>query len=400
MIDLTKEYGVFKTLCSNNCYNSLAKTLSSELSTRATLPTIKRLTNKNMKYGHMGQLVIKDGICYSTFIQNTGDDGEQPYSETSEVVLAIFDVDRATSEDFVPENDVNVIRLGGKGDSFAGFKATSIFKDNSMCLCGDDIYITFTFECEDGKAHMFSVRYNIPTGELLDDCFVKLIYNGEEYDFTDATLNLIYRDKGLAENALSLIELVSHWSEYKGEYYGTGITIGKASNGFIVKTADFKTMTLVDAVPFNNDGMAEIASYIKGDKLFVACRQDYGIPYLLLSFYDLKENKWSDYYRFPDGNVRPWFFEWKGELYLLNTVDEFVRRYTNISKVTTNFYLYNRTPVETVATLKDCGSYMAIAEHDGRLFYVCSKDTVSFGEMKLILKNDEEVNGRLAELFS
>jgi hypothetical protein len=43
---------------------------------------------------------------------------------------------------------------------------------------------------------------------------------------------------------------------------------------------------------------------------------------------------------------------------------------------------------------------MAIAEHDGRLFYVCSKDTVSFGEMKLILKNDEEVNGRLAELFS
>ena len=60
MIDLTKEYGVFKTLCSNNCYNSLAKTLSSELSTRATLPTIKRLTNNNMKYGHMGQLVIKN----------------------------------------------------------------------------------------------------------------------------------------------------------------------------------------------------------------------------------------------------------------------------------------------------------------------------------------------------
>ena len=400
MPDLTKGYGIFKELCSENCYNGFSKAVSSAISTRDTLATIKRITKSNIKYAHMGQLVIKDGICYSTFIQNIGDDGEQPYSETSEVVLAVFSIEKATSDGFVPDNDVKITRIGGKGDSFAGYKATSIFKDNSMCLCGDDIYITFTFECNDGKAHMFSLRYSIPDDKFYDESFVKLIYKDDEYDFTDATLNIVYRDKGLPENALSLIELVSSWSEYNGEYYATGITIGKASNGFIVKTRDFKTMTLVDAVPFNNDGIAEIASYIKGDKLYVACRQDYGIPYLLLSFYDLKENKWGDYYRLPDGNVRPWFFEWKGELYLLNTVDEYFRRYTNISRVTTNFYLSNKTPVQTVVTLKDCGSYMAIAEHDGRLFYVCSKDTVSFGEMKLVIKNDEEVNGRLAELFS
>lgn len=399
MPDLTKEYGIFKELCSENCFNSLSRAVSSQLSTAATLPTLKRITHSNIKYAHMGQLVIKDGICYSTFIQNTGDDGEQPYSETSEVVLAVFSLEKATSDSFLPDEDVKITRLGGKGDSFAGYKATSIFKDNSMCLCGDDIYITFTFECEDGKAHMFSVRYNIPTDSLLDDAFVKLVYNNEEYDFTDETLNLVYRDKGLPENALSLIELVSSWSEYNGEYYATGITIGKASNGFIVKTKDFKTMTLVDAVPFNNDGIAEIASLIKGDKLYVACRQDYGIPYLLLSFYDLKENRWGDYYRVPDGNVRPWFFEWKGELYLLNTVDEFVRRHTNISKVTTNFYLSNKTPVETALTLKDCGSYYAVAESGGRLYYVCSRNTLSFGEMKLDIRTPEEVNSRLVGLL-
>ena len=68
-------YGIFKQLMGDNHYVSLAKSLNSAVSTKKTLATMKRITKKEIVYSHMGQLVIKDRICYSTFLQNTGSDG-------------------------------------------------------------------------------------------------------------------------------------------------------------------------------------------------------------------------------------------------------------------------------------------------------------------------------------
>ena len=119
------------------------------------------------------------------------------------------------------------------------------------------------------------------TGRLPED---KYEFEGKTYDFSDETINILYRAKGLPARAQGLIELVSAWSEYNGEYYATGVTIGGPNNGFVVKTADFCTMTLVDAVPFNDMGDAEIASCVFADRLYVACRQAYGHPYLYLSY--------------------------------------------------------------------------------------------------------------------
>ena len=45
--------------------------------------------------------------------------------------------------------------------------------------------------------------------------------------------------------------------------------------------------------------------------------------------------KWNPHYKIADGNVRPWFFEYKNALYLLNTTQERERRYTNISRIRT-----------------------------------------------------------------
>lgn len=58
---LPDDYGVFKQFCSNNHYVSLAKTLSSAVSTRDTAATMKRITHASNTYGHMGQLLIRDG---------------------------------------------------------------------------------------------------------------------------------------------------------------------------------------------------------------------------------------------------------------------------------------------------------------------------------------------------
>lgn len=398
-----ENHGIYRQLLADNHYVSLTKALNSAVSTKKTLATMKRITKKEILYSHMGQLVIKDGICYSTFLQNTGDDGEGHSSTTSGVVLAIFRLDRVMSDDFCVDNDVEYYPVGKKGDVCAGYKANSIFKDNSMCLVGDKLYVCFSFVTEEDKAYIFSKTFDINTKNWIDESVVTLRYNDKDYMFTDETLNIIYGDKGVNQSAKSLIELVSQWSEYKGEYYATGLTIQGINNGVIVKTRDFKTMELVDIVPFNDQGCAEIASYIYKDMLFVGCRQFYGVPYMYVGVMDLPTLTWKHHYKIPDANSRPWFFEYQNELYLINTIEEKYRRYCNISRVRTvddanPIYKY-RTPVETVATLRECGMYWGMAEYDGEVYFVCSKNTESFGKLCLELHNPDEVNEKFIELF-
>lgn len=399
-----ENYGIFKHLCTENAYTSLTKTLNSTFITTETQKTIKRITKSNIQYAHMGQLVIKDGICYATFIQNPGDDGEEHDSSTSGIILAVFSLEQAMSENFDAEKDIVYYPIGGKGDICAGYKAKSIFKDNSMCLIGKQLYICFSFITEDDTSHIFCKTFDISTNSWIRESKIVLRYKNQDYDFSDTSLNIIYRDKGLEPRALGLIELVSAWSEYNGEYYATGITIETPNNGFVVKTSDFCTMELVDVIPFNDMGTAEVASYVYKDRLFVACRQDYGIPYIYLGALNLKTMLWEEYSKIPDGNSRPWFFEYKGELYLLHTVEEMERRYTNVSSVRVldssyKFY-FEQHPIEVMATIKNCGFYYATAEYKGEIYYIATKDTESFGKLCLRFFDEDEVNQKLLNLFA
>lgn len=397
-------YGTFKHIATENYYVALSKCLNSAVCTEETQKTIKRITVKSIKYAHMGQLVIHEGICYASFIQNPGDDGEGHSSTTSGIVLAVFSLERIMSDDFDSERDIVFYPIGSKGDLCAGYRACSIFKDNSMCLVGDQLYICFSFIAEDNRSHIFRKVFDISQRIWKDEVLTVLQYKEQTYDFSDHSLNIIYEDKGIAPRAKGLIELVSAWNEYHGEYYATGVTIDGPNNGFVVKTSDFQTMTLVDIVPFNDMGTAEIASYIYKDKLFVACRQDYGIPYLYLGFMDLKTGEWKQYYKVPDGNSRPWFFEYNHELYLLHTIEELNRRYTNISRIRTLDTAYNffndRIPVEIMATIKDCGSYFATAVYNNEIYFVATKDTESFGRLSMHFHDPDSVNRKLARLFS
>ena len=397
------EYGIFKQLANDNHYLSLTKCLNSARCTRETSKTLKRITVPAVRYAHMGQLVIHHGICYTTFLQNFGDDGEEHGSTTSGVVLAVFALDGIMSEAFELERDIEFYPIGKKGDTCAGYVAASIFKDNSMCLVGNILHICFSFTTEDGSSRIFRKSFDIEKKIWVDEALIVLSYKGEHFPFSDISINTVYEDKGLLPRAKGLIELVSQWSEYQGEYYATGITIDGANNGFVVKTVDFCTMTLVDVIPFNDMGTAEVGSYIYRDKLFVACRQDYGIPYLYLGYLDLKTNEWKHFYKLPDGNCRPWFFEHQDRLYLIYSPDEKERRYTNIARIRTEDSGYaffdERIPVEIMATVKNCGFYWATAKEGDAMYFVCTHNTESFGKLSLDFYDEELVNERLLELF-
>lgn len=131
--------------------------------------------------------------------------------------------------------------------------------------------------------------------------------------------------------------------------------------------------------PFNQDGMAEISSIIKGGKLYVACRQNYGIFKLLLSYYDLRKGTWGPVTEITDGNSRPWFFIRKGKLYLMNTPDK-PRKYIDISELGMD---RDSITVSKVAGLQDCGYYYATATYRGRMYMVVTHNTESFGPLDI-----------------
>ena len=134
--------------------------------------------------------------------------------------------------------------------------------------------------------------------------------------------------------------------------------------------------------------------------MYVACRQNYGLPYLLLNFYDLQNSTWGTPYRIQDGNVRPWFYKKDGALYLINTIEEYYRRYTNISNVLTSGYLGSSAPIKTIATLYNCGSYIATSEYDGNTYYVCTYNgTIYFGKLDVIQYNETAINNKLLKLL-
>lgn len=402
---MDKFYGIFKRLATENHYTDLTKSLNSAATTRDTKATMKPLTRAEIKYAHMGQLVIKDDICYTTFIQNPGDDGEQLYSQTSEIVLAVFSLEKALAPDFIPEQDITYYPIGGIGHTCAGHTAKSICKCNSMCLIEDEIYICFCFQTEDDHFQLFRIVFDILTGTFGKETTVKMAYRDKVYLFDADTTNFIYETEGRKNAENYIVEVVSRWSEYNGEFYATYL-IGSSTtnNGIVIKTKDFETMEFVDTIPNNELGSAEASSYIYKDVLYVACRQDYFHPFMVLNAYDLKNGKWYDPNYFEDGTCRPWFFEKDGDLYLINTTEEYMRRYANISRIVIKpQWKLAGVTIDTIATLYDCGFYFAVTEYKGKLYFVASggieHHIIRFGELKLAQYDIASVNDKLLSLF-
>lgn len=254
-----------------------------------------------------------------------------------------------------------------------------------MCMEGNTIHMTFQFLPEtDGIAHLYKIDYNVRTGRFSgeEECFIS--YKGVVEPFTiKAVGRIIESEGGVAPQVKdNILELVSQWSRYKGWWYGTLACAGKTgSNGLVVRTRDFKIMEYVAMPPFNKDGMAEMSSIIRDGKLVVACRQNYGIFELLLSCYDLRKGAWGPVTTIVDGNSRPWFFERRGRLYLMNTPDK-PRKYIDISELDLTGGPDGSIAVSKVATLEDCGYYYATAEYKGQMYMVVTQNTESFGPLE------------------
>ena len=124
---------------------------------------------------------------------------------------------------------------------------------------------------------------------------------------------------------------------------------------------------------------------------------------MYLGYLDLDTLTWGHYYKIADGNSRPWFFEKGGSLYLLHTTEEIYRRYTNISRIRVTDHDYNMMgdihPIDTVATIKNCGSYFATYTYNNEVYFVCTQNTEKFGKLCLDFYNEDAVNKMLVDIL-
>lgn len=401
---MNETYGIFKKFSNDNHYVSFAKALNSAHTTKATKSTLKVLHDE---FGHYSQLVIHNGICYVCFVHNIGGAGDDEYQSTIGLTHAVFSLDRALSDDFDYKKDVVLHRFGSVGDSFAGHKSQSSMNCPSMLLIGDLLYTTVGFLSDiENQWSTFVSVYDTVKKEYVREYEMMLRYKDKIAPFNNDTISDICESEGYSRLTHDMILTSNRWCEYEGEYYSTfhvGIP-GGVNNGIIVKTKDFETVDFVSIIPENPEGQCETAIYIFDKKLYLASRQKWGIPYLLLSRYDLVKGEWKEPYKVEDGNSRPWMFEYREELYLFNTIEEVgsKRRFANISKIRTSRSAHNgkNAPVDVVATLFECGDHHSCFVYDDKIYFSCTlRSTVTFGELKLKQYSPEKINDRLIELF-
>ena len=279
---MNETYGLFKKFVNDNHYVSFAKDVSSAHTTKATKATLRRLHDE---FGHYSQLVIHNGICYVCFVHNIGGTGDNEYQPTIGLTHAIFSLDRVLSDDFDYKKDVKLHRFGSVGDSFAGHKSKSSMNCPSMLLIGDMLYTTVGFLSEvDNQWGLFASEYDTNKKEYVSEYQMKLRHKDKFGPLNIDTVSDICEYEGycrLPKN--EMINTSNRWCEYEGEYYTTfHAEIPGVSNGIIIKTKDFETVDFVSIIPENSKGRAETAIYIFDKKLYLAARQPWGTPYLLL----------------------------------------------------------------------------------------------------------------------
>ncbi len=401
-IIMNELYGILKKLAKDNHYENFTKGLNSAHTTEATQATLRQITSKEENgISHCSQLVIHKGICYSIFLHNYGEQTDDAFSKSIVLEFAEFSLERALSENFDYRKDTNVICFD-KDESITGhISATSAFKCNSLCLVGDDIYITLGAQVDGKYSTMFMTKYDTVTKTMEKSWPIMISYKDKLYELTEKTVSDIYIDNGLTHSVSGNVETTAKWSEYKGEYYTTACLDCDDNPGLIIKTRDFKTLETVSVVK-DNVGACEVGSIIYEDRMYLACRQAWTKSYMTITRYDLETGEWLEPYKIEDGTSRPWFFIWNSELYLYNTITESRRRWSNISKVRTSRAIFHdkNAPLDTIATIFDCGHYCSFFVYEGRVFFTGTiRGVIHFGELKLKQYDAVKVNHRLIELF-
>ena len=288
-----------------------------------TAKTIK----ENMKaispfgeYGHQSMTVLKNGKGYTVYTANNVTMKE--YDENTFSRLAVYDINEPEKARFY-----TVAQKGVNGNiNIDGVSSLVSIVD------GGENLVTNCYGFVDGVITEFRRIFDVKNecfGEL-EAC--KLVKDGESYPFTNESVAMLFG----AEYGLTKIKIemgVGPYFQYNGEWYTWLYTGSGRFAGIFLKTSDFLSFEFVMIPKEARGTKCEIISTLFGDFMYVAFRRDYEMQRLEVVKYDIKTLKPVDSIVLKDTAMRPYFYEYGGELYLVHSPHS--RHYTSLVKLST-----------------------------------------------------------------
>ena len=288
---------------------------------------IAKAIKENMKavspfgeYGHQSMTVIKNGKGYTVYTANNVTMKE--YDKNTFSRLAVYDVESPGNARF--------FTVAAKGDN-GNITIDGVSSLVSIVDGGENL-VTNCYGFVDGVITEFRRIFDVKNESFGELELCNIVKDGKSYPFTNESIAMLFG----AEYGLTKIEIemgVGPYFKYNGEWYTWLYTGSGRFAGIFLKTVDFLNFEFV-MIPREARGTkCEIISTLFGDFMYVAFRRDYEMQRLEVVKYDMKTLQPLESIVLKDTAMRPYFYEYGGELYLVHSPHS--RHYTSIVKLST-----------------------------------------------------------------
>ena len=281
------------------------------------------LKKEGDKMVHVSTFCIINDVLYATYYVNTINYGETPSEHTARFVICPLNTisdsstykyyDLCYTKTVAERNEVQEILINGKHIDYLYDIVLLRKNDNTLFLAWtctlDDIY------------YRVYKTYDISTQSFSNIAINKFKVFDTIVDFSSNNLNDVFAKYNIEHKPLAgdigIMQKLSSRAENGVVYYYTGMYIGQFN--CIIKSTDLITWEFVSIPSFENKSQWENAVYIKNDKAFYFCRQQYDTHYAFLTWFDLSTNKWHSPIYINDGQSRYDFIEYNNKLYLIHS---------------------------------------------------------------------------------
>jgi hypothetical protein len=281
------------------------------------------LKKEGDKMVHVSTFCIINDVLYATYYVNTINYGETPSEHTARFVICPLNTisdsstykyyDLCYTKTVAERNEVQEILINGKHIDYL-YDIVLLRKDDNT------LFLAWTCTLDDIYYRVYKT-YDISTQSFSDIAINKFKVFDTIVDFSSNDLNDVFAKYNIEHKPLAgdigIMQKLSSRTENGVVYYYTGMYIGQFN--CIIKSTDLITWEFVSIPSFENKSQWENAVYIKNDKAFYFCRQQYDTPYAFLTWFDLSTNKWHSPIYINDGQSRYDFIEYNNKLYLIHS---------------------------------------------------------------------------------
>ena len=280
------------------------------------------LKKEGDKMVHVSTFCIINDVLYATYYVNTINYGETPSEHTARFVICPLNTisdsstykyyDLCYTKTVAEANGIQEILINGKHIDYL-YDIVLLRKDDNT------LFLAWTCTLDDIYYRVYKT-YDISTQSFSDITINKFKISDTVVDFSSNGLNDVFAKYNIEHKPLigdiGIMQKLSSRTENGVVYYYTGMYIGQFN--CIIKSTDLITWEFVSIPSFENKSQWENAVYIKNDKAFYFCRQQYDTPYAFLTWFDLSTNKWHSPIYINDGQSRHDFIEYNNKLYLIH----------------------------------------------------------------------------------